>query len=97
MIYLDHAASTPVKQEVLDVFVEAVSEYGNPSSDHLMGLKADNIIKKSQSIIANKLNCKPTEIYYTSGATMSNNIAIQGFVCQGGLHVCLSSNVEHND
>jgi len=52
--------------------------YGNPSSQHCMGLEAENAIRNSRSTIAELLNCKPGEIIFTSGATESNNLAIKG-------------------
>lgn len=97
-MYLDYAASTPVNQEVLRQFnVVAKQYYANPSSEHALGLNAEELINDCRDIIAKKLNCSPTGIHFTSGATMSNSIAIQGFMRKNGLNAFLSSAVEHDD
>ena len=75
-IYLDYAASTPTKSQVTNIFLKTLNIYGNPSSIHKEGLRAKRIIDNTSVIIANKLNCSPEEIYYTTGATMSNNLLI---------------------
>lgn len=98
MAYLDYAASTPLKQEVLQEFCNiATTLYANPSSEHKPGLLAENKIKESKQTIADILHCSPTELYFTSGATMSNNVVIQGFMQCKGLNAFLCSAVEHND
>lgn len=70
MIYLDNAASTPVLESVKTKLINTLDIFGNPSSLHDEGVKAKKIITESKSIIANKLNCTPEEIYFTSGATI---------------------------
>ena len=98
MAYLDYAASTPLKQEVLQEFCNvATTLYANPSSEHKLGLLAENKIKKTKKTIADILHCSPSELYFTSGATMSNNVVIQGFMQCKGLNAFLCSSVEHND
>lgn len=97
-IYLDNAASTPVKSGVLAKFNEVASSlYGNPSSIHLAGIEARNAIWDAQEIIANKLNCNVDELFFTSGATMSNNVLIQGVVRNRPETMFITSTVEHND
>ena len=97
-IYLDNAASTKVKEEILTEFDNVARMfYGNPSSEHFEGHIAENNIECSQIIISKCLNCEPNEIYFTSGATMSNNVAIQGFMRRKELNAFLYSAVEHND
>ena len=96
-IYLDYAASTPTKPQVINIFTKSLDIYGNPSSTHEEGLKARRLIESTSSIIANKLNCLPEEIHYTTGATMSNNLIIQGFRKPSVLNTIISSEVEHND
>ncbi len=96
--YLDYAASTPVKKEVLEFFnLIAKNFYANPSSNHQMGVLSMEIVYDSKERIANAINCSPAEIYFTSGATMSNSVAIQGFLRRGGLNAFLCSAVEHDD
>lgn len=97
-IYLDNAASTPVESEVLAKFNEiAESLYGNPSSSHSAGLQARRIIWDVQDILSDKLGCLPDEIFFTSGATMSNNLLIQGVMRKQPETMFVTSNVEHND
>lgn len=96
-IYLDYAASTPVKPQVVNIFTKSLNIYGNPSSVHEEGLKAKRLIDNASNIIANKLNCLPEEIYYTTGATMSNNLLIQGFKKHNTFGYVVTSAVEHND
>lgn len=78
-IYLDNAATT----KPLECVIEAVSgtmrlEYGNPSSLHKKGIEAENKIKESTAFFANLLGASEDEIFYTSGGTESNNLAIIG-------------------
>lgn len=96
-MYLDNAASTKVSKNVEDKIHEVLSIYGNPSSQHYEGYKAKEIIKIATNIISNKLNCDFENIYYTSGATMSNNLAIQGFIRKHPDCTILYSAIEHND
>ena len=97
-IYLDNAASTKVDPYILTKFTEiAEIYYANPSSVHSPGLDAMNIISNTQDIIASKLSCRQDEIFFTSGATMSNNILIQGVMRKRPETMFITSCVEHND
>ena len=97
-IYLDNAASTMVKSSVLKKFNEvAETVYGNPSSLHSEGMKAKRIIWDIQDIIADKISCESDEIFFTSGATMSNNLLIQGVMRKQPETMFITSAVEHND
>ena len=97
-IYLDNAASTKVDTRVLAKFNEiAETLYGNPSSKHNEGYLADVCIEITKGQIAAKLNCKNDEIYFTSGATMSNNVIIQGMFRKHPETMLIISEVEHND
>lgn len=78
-IYLDNAATTKVDEEVINAMIPYFKEkYANASSQHLEGSEAKQILEKSRKIIANALNSKPEEIYFTSGGTESNNWALKG-------------------
>ncbi len=78
-VYLDHSASTPVDPRVLDAMMPYFSEvYGNPSSSHRFGQKAEQAIEDARSCVAEILNCKHTEIVFTSGGSESDNFAIRG-------------------
>lgn len=97
-IYLDNAASTRVKKGVLAEFVMVAEQcIGNPSSEHKEGILAENIIKTTKNNIASKLHCDSDDIFFTSGATMSNQLLIQGFVAKHPNAMIITTSVEHND
>ena len=80
-IYLDNCATTKVCPEAVEAAVKAMAEdYGNPSSLHRMGLRAERILTGTRKAAAALLGCDYGCIYLTGGATDSNNIAIQGAV-----------------
>ncbi|MHA1275774.1 MAG: cysteine desulfurase family protein [Candidatus Helarchaeota archaeon] len=78
-IYFDHAATTPVDRQVLDVMIPYFNQYfGNASSLHQFGQEAHESMDRSRKIIANKINANYTELIFTSGGTESDNLAIKG-------------------
>lgn len=80
-VYLDNSATTKVCPEAAEKIVELLTlKYGNPSSLHAKGIEAEREIRNAREIIANYLGCKNTEIYFTSGGTESNNLAIFGSI-----------------
>jgi cysteine desulfurase len=99
MIYLDYAASTPVDEDVLDVFTTTLNKfYANPNSNHLLGKKSKEKIDESTSKIKELLNKNDSEIIYTSTATEANNLAIKGIAKRYknfGRHIIISA-LEHN-
>lgn len=79
MIYWDHNAATPCAPEVVKAMRRYWSEdYGNPSSSHMMGRRAAAAIKKARELVGNLIDCPPSEIIFTSGATESNNLLFLG-------------------
>lgn len=97
-IYLDNAASTKVKPSVLIKFNEvAETLYGNPSSEHTEGYLADNCIEMVKGNISAKLHCDNDDVFFTTGATMSNQLLIQGFIAKHPNAMIITTNVEHND
>ena len=78
MIYLDHGATTPIKKEVLEEMLPYLTEqYGNPSSLYSFARKSKRAVEKARSQVADAINAKKSEIYFTSGGTESNNWAIK--------------------
>ncbi|WP_040207624.1 cysteine desulfurase family protein [Neobacillus jeddahensis] len=98
MIYFDNSATTKPYNEVLDSFVTVSSKYfGNPSSLHSMGGQAEKLLSQAREQVAKLLSVRPSEIYFTSGGTESNNIAIKGAALLNrsrGRHL-ITSSVEH--
>ena len=99
MIYLDYAANAPVDKEVLDVFNEATTKYfANPNSMHRLGVEAKEAIDKATKNIAKNLGVSEDEVIYTSGASESNNLVIQGLperYKSRGKHIIISK-LEHS-
>lgn len=80
-IYLDHNATTPVLPEVVDAMLPWLREhFGNPSSNHGYGYVTRDAVAIARGQVADLIGCLPTEIYFTSGGTESNNLAIRGIV-----------------
>jgi cysteine desulfurase len=78
-LYFDHSATTPMRPEVIQAMMPYFAEHaGNPSSIHMFGQRAKRALDEARRTVADLLGAKPAEIYFTSGATESNNIAIQG-------------------
>lgn len=78
-IYMDHSATTPTDPRVVEAMMPYFSEhYGNPSSAHAFGRKAEQAIEDARSMIAGVLRCKPAEVIFTSGGSESDNLAIRG-------------------
>lgn len=78
-IYLDNSATTKVCQAACQAAMTAMAvQYGNPASLHRKGFEAEQLMTKSRKSIASILGCDEQELYFTSGATESNNLALQG-------------------
>ena len=79
MIYFDNSATTRCSDGAMKIMQECLQEnFGNPSSLHNMGYRGKDYLKESREIIAGILKCQPKEIYFTSGGTEGNNLAIRG-------------------
>lgn len=78
MVYLDHAATTAVFPEVIELMTDQLSEVGNPSSLHTSGRTARKAVEIAREKIAAALNCLPGEVIFTSGGTEADNLAIKG-------------------
>jgi cysteine desulfurase len=96
-IYLDHAATTPLHPQVIHLMHETMlNNYGNPSSIHSEGRTSRALIEKARKTIANHFNCSIGEIFFTSGATESNNMIIQGAVNGLGIQTIITAATEHH-
>ncbi len=79
MIYFDNSATTPLAPEVVDAVVNYMNtSFGNPSSRHALGLEAEKIVSSARTQVAKAMGVSADEIYFTSGGTESDNIAILG-------------------
>ena len=78
-VYLDYAATTPVLPEVQAAVRRHLADFGNPSSLHLFGRAALRLVDTARAQIAELINADPSEIYFTSGGTESNNTIVQAF------------------
>ena len=98
MIYLDNAASTRVREEVLETVNDILlNDYANPDAAHEFGIQAAKRIKKSRQIIADALSVSTKEVYFTSGGSEGNNIIIQGIINgnpRQGKHL-ITTKIEH--
>ena len=100
-IYLDNAASTPVLQEIIDEMTPYLGNlFGNPSSFHIHGIKSKIAIDLARKKVAKLIGAKPSEIYFTSGGTEADNLALKG-ICksislnQKKKNHIITSSIEH--
>ena len=98
-VYMDNAATTPVKKEVLDAMIPYFTEmYGNPSSIYKLGRDSRAAIDQSREKIANIIGAKTKEIYFTAGGSEADNWAIKGIAFANknkGNHI-ITTKVEHH-
>ncbi|HEX8994969.1 MAG TPA: cysteine desulfurase NifS [Ktedonobacterales bacterium] len=99
VIYLDHAATTPVRAEALARMQPYFSElFGNPSSIYTLGRKSLDAIDTAHEAVARALNCRPTEIVFTGGGSEADNLAIKGIAYaqrRRGNHI-ITTAIEHH-
>lgn len=94
--YLDNSATTRPYEEVVETVARVMKEqYGNPSSLHRIGIAAEKEIKQAKEAIATTLKAMPGEIYFTSGGTESNNLAILGTCALSRRRHIISTPIEH--
>ena len=98
VVYFDNAATTPMSNEVYREMIDAYgSVYGNPSSLYKAGRDADELLAKAREKVAKAIGAKPSEIFFTSGGSESNNWAIKGIAKANrdkGNHI-ITSAIEH--
>ena len=96
-VYLDNAATTPMDPEVFEAMVPVLKDgFGNPSSTHSYGRKIKSLIERARKNVAKHLNCTPGEIFFTSGGTEADNMAIQCAVRDLGVKHIITSSIEHH-
>ena len=99
LIYMDYAATTPVRPEVVEAMLPFFSEsFGNPSSIYEMAQQSRGAVDRSRRAIARALGCRTSEIVFTSGGTESDNAAVKGVATalrNIGNHV-ITSSIEHH-
>jgi len=97
-VYLDYNATTPTDTEVAaEMLPYLQAHFGNPSSSYLIGKQNKEAVERARAQVAELINCQPEEIFFTSCATESNNLAIKGIAWANsdkGRHV-ITSSIEH--
>ncbi|MGO9219223.1 MAG: cysteine desulfurase family protein [Streptosporangiaceae bacterium] len=78
VVYLDHAATTPMLPEALAAMTEELGQLGNPSSLHNAGRRARRVVEESRERIAEVFGARPSEVIFTSGGTEADNLAVKG-------------------
>lgn len=99
LIYLDHAATSPLAPEALETMTQVLSQvHGNPSSLHGLGREAARVLRTNRQVLADLLQTSPNRLIFTSGGTEGNNLAIKGYALANqdkGKHL-ISSQMEHH-
>ena len=96
-VYLDNAATTQVRQEVIERMQEALAQhYGNPSSTHSFGRSAKTAVEQARKTIAKTLNAQPSEIIFTSGGTEADNMILRCAVRDLEVKTIITSKIEHH-
>ena len=96
-VYLDNAATTQLDPQVIEVMTSVMkNEFGNPSSIHSYGRQTRSIVERARKNVAKHLNCAPGEIFFTSGGTESDNIAIRCGMMDLGINHAITSKIEHH-
>lgn len=96
-VYFDNAATTPMDPEVVAVMVEAMeNDFGNPSSIHARGRQVKTLVEQARKTVANLLNTSPAEVFFTSGGTEADNMAIVRSIKDHDIKHAISSPLEHH-
>jgi len=100
-VYFDNAATTPIHPKVFEKMIPYLKEeFGNASSIHSFGRKTRVAIEESREVVADFINANPSEIYFTSGGTESNNFVIMGIAktefAESGRNHIITSKAEHH-
>lgn len=96
-VYLDHNATTPTRDEVVDAMLPYLREhFGNPSSPHQVGRRARDAVERARVQLASLIHCEPDEIVFCGSGTEANNLALRGAQQAHGHGHLLVSPVEHH-
>ena len=104
-VYLDHAATTPMRPEAIAAMAEELGHLGNPSSLHAAGRRARRVVEESREQLAEVFGARPSEVIFTSGGTEADNLAVKGLYWarqdgaarrRGNRHRVLTTSVEHH-
>ena len=96
-VYFDNAATTPMRDEVVDAIAEVLrNNFGNPSSSHSFGRASKVLVEKSRKLIAKHLNVSAGEIVFTSGGTEADNLVLNSAVKDLGVTHIITSKIEHH-
>src|SRR5690606_1917840 len=96
-VYFDNAATTPLDPEVIQIMTETMQEhFGNPSSIHAHGRQAKTIVEKARKTVAGLLKAAPSEIFFTSGGTEADNMAIVPSIMDLGITHASTSPRQHH-
>ena len=95
-VYLDNAATTQIAPEVIDYMAELMkSDYSNPSSIHHGGRKSRIIVENARKTVSNYLNTSPGNIFFTSGGTEADNMAIRRGILDNNISHAITSSISH--
>lgn len=100
-VYLDYAATTPLRKEVLEAYVDELQTLGNPSSVHSSGQAVRRTLEEARESLAKSIDCNRSEVIFTAGGTESNNLAIKGLYWQrkaedSKRNIIISAYTEHH-
>jgi cysteine desulfurase len=98
-VYLDHAATTPMRPEAIAAMTEELARLGNPSSLHAAGRRARRVVEESREQLAEVFGARPSEVVFTSGGTEADNLAVKGLYWarrDGARRQVLTTSVEHH-
>ena len=96
-VYLDNAATTPLDPAVIAEMTNVMENYfGNPSAIHALGREVRTLLEKARKNVANLLNASPSEIFFTSGGTEADNMAIRCGISAYGIKHAITSKIEHH-
>src|SRR5579875_2866813 len=101
VVYLDHAATTPMLPEAIAVMTEELARLGNPSSLHHAGRRARRVVEESREQIAEAVGARASEVVFTSGGTEADNLAVKGLYwarrdADGQRRRVLTTGIEHH-